>query len=197
MASKKQAAKKLPPGSNVLAERWDRIRSEIDGQKLSPVGANISSIARIPIEFLRETALIHDKAGDRYRESDARKLRAKKYATKAKLELKRSNHTEQQCIENLGMIEAALDLNAGFPVRMIDGTLDRNIGFPVRDDLLENLMLLWKQWGGKIGASFNNRSAGGPLVRFLLACSDDLFPLTAQAARARIQKFAEKTRSIK
>jgi hypothetical protein len=160
-------------------QQWGKIKLEIGARQFS---CGDLSTARVTIEFLRETALIHEAAGERYQESAARKSRATRYVTKARLELEPYNFTELKYIKHLDeMFEADADHHES--------------RFPVRDDLLENLMLLWKRWGGDIAASFNNHRGGGPLVRFLLASSDDLFPLTENSARTRVQVFKKRTLS--
>jgi hypothetical protein len=187
-------------------ERWLRIEKE-----LQPLMANSSrrasgsshfarlggiQSARIEIEFLRSVALINGAAGHRYKSQDkvrrAAIIRSQRHITNARREL--ANVKQMALIRQVlkHIVEVELGVNYREPA------------YSSRDGFIENLILAWSQWGGRVSSSFREGRADGPLVRFLKACVDDLFPLTGSAARNRIQniqktskKTSKKVRSIK
>jgi len=186
--SAKTAEHKLPE------QRWRAIAKEL--RSLNRKGGSIApnhhiktaafgevSSARIQIEFLRSVAIVNSTSDTTYTSQEkakrARINRALKHLANARLELKRNTKSERHYILELKRLE----------VHMSEEAEHREAESKARDNLIEDLILAWEQWGGRISASFQSRGAGGPLVRFLVASVGDIFDLTENAARQRIQQF--------
>ena len=178
-------------------ERWRRIEKEL--QPLVAISARRASgspihfarlggiqSARIEIELLRSVALINEAAGLRYKSQDkARRaafIRSQRHITNAR-----------RALANIKQMASMRKVLKDLEVELGDNY--REPGFSARDSFIEDLISAWSQWGGRVTSSYRQGRADGPLVRFLKACVDDLFPLTESAARNRIQngqkKFAQ------
>jgi hypothetical protein len=176
-------------------ERWRAI-----AQELRPLNRKVSSIApnyhtaklgevasaRIQIEFLRSVAVVNSTSDTTYTtQSKPKRARiglALKHLTKARLALRPSTKSERHYIDSLKLLEADMSADA----------THRDPASRARDTLIADLILAWERWGGEIGASFQDHSGTGPLVRFLVASVGDIFTLTQNAARHRVQKFSKK-----
>ena len=166
----------------LLDERWAVISEELRALKPKGVSVTLPSV-RNQIEFLRGVALVNSSADTSHtaqrKAARARISRARKHLAKARLELKPRTRGERHYILELKRLEGS----------MREETEHRKAVSKARDNLIEDLILAWQQWGGRISASFQGRGAGGPLVRFLVASVGDIFDLTENAARQRIQQF--------
>ena len=174
-------------------ERWRRIEKEL--QPLVAISARRASgspihfarlggiqSARIEIELLRSVALINGAAGLRYKSQD----KARRAAF-----IRGQRHI--RALANIKQMASMRKVLKDLEVELGDNY--REPGFSARDSFIEDLISAWSQWGGRVTSSYRQGRADGPLVRFLKACVDDLFPLTESAARNRIQngqkKFAQ------
>jgi len=130
------------------------------------------SSARNQIEFLRSVAIVNSTSDTTYttqsKPKRARISLALKHLTRARLALKPSSKSERQYIDGLKLLEADMSAEAAH----------RDSASRARDNLIADLILAWERWGGEIGASFQDHSGTGPLVRFLVASVGDIFTLT-------------------
>ncbi len=142
--------------------------------------ARLSAI--ISIELLRNIALIQKEAESRSRSTSRREReRETRIAAKAsELRNEIAKHPRRR-----GASDLSLELE-----RVITSVQDPQPprARPAQGTLLAGLIDLWCASGRAVTASVNSER-GGPLIRFLIACSDDLFDLTANGARQRIRTY--------
>lgn len=172
----------------------DRLRSRA---KLSPSAqqtvraelGDASLAVWLSIEFLRQVALIQDasdtsgnKRARSERQSAARiAAAAEAFAAALQSHPRRTMASKSFCAQLRRDVIAPLS-----PLRSPPQAKLRPSS--ARDTLLDRLMDLWQSSGRKLTASIS-RGRGGPLICFLMACSDDLFDLSAEAARKRIKVY--------
>jgi hypothetical protein len=144
----------------------------------------------LSIEFLRQVALIQDASdargnnqARRERQSEARIARAEARITQAA----KAFDAALQSHPRRTRVSKKLCTVIG-PFSPLHSQAKPLRPLSARDILLDRLMDLWLSRGRKLTASIS-RGRGGPLIRFLMACSDDLFDLSPEAARKRIKVY--------
>jgi hypothetical protein len=158
---------------------------------LRELSCKLGDAARLPaiinavinIELLRNIALIQKEAESRSRSTSRRERECEtRIAAKAsKLRKEIAKHPRlgrwsDDWRQQLQQLIAPVRHDPQPRARSAQGTL------------LTGLIDLWCAAGGAMTASVNSEQ-GGPLIRFLIACSSDLFDLTASGARQRIRTY--------
>jgi hypothetical protein len=186
--SRQRTQDRQRPRAKLSPSAQQKVRAELGDAPLA---------AWLSIELLRQVALIQDasdtrgnKRARRERQSEARIAAAAKAfaaAAKAFAAALQSHPRQTRASKNFC---AQLRCEVIGPLSPLRSPPQAKLLRPpsARDTLLNGLMDLWQSSGRKLTASISRRR-GGPLIRFLMACSDDLFDLSPEAARKRIKIY--------